>query len=225
MPIYLEETIAVIESLQAFGARLIAKFDCNTPSSELLLEVEEWASKIETLSKLLPEGLSLGEWTRKVHFTRLFLKKNEPEFCRGDVVAFFEETLPKAMRDLRSWGGTLGYFDAELRAAVVHLVRIRDFSSAIRAAFVVLTQRLRRNYNLSGSLDGPALINEIFGSRSTRKTDIEEKDRQAIRDYLSGMYGVLRNKYAHDNPALDLTELEAALSSVNLALKLIEPVR
>jgi len=64
-------------------------------------------------------------------------------------------------------------------------------------------------------------VNEAFGSKSTLTPHLDRARRQAIRDYLAGAYGVLRNKYAHENPPLDLVELEAALATVSLGLKLV----
>jgi hypothetical protein len=221
MSVYIEEAVVAIEALQEFCGRLLQKFANGTPAKELLIETDELEARIKSLIALLPEGVSLGEWGRKIYFMGVWLKKDQPDMCRGDLAWFAENDLPAAAKQVRTWGGTLGYFDEELRRSVAHLVRVRDFSSAVRAAFVVLTERLRRKFGLPVGVDGPALVNEVFGSKSTLTPHLDDKERQAIRDYLSGAYVVLRNKYAHSNPPLDLTEMEAALATVNLALKLV----
>ena len=46
------------------------------------------------------------------------------------------------------------------------LVRTREFSSAIRQAFVVLTERLRAKYKLKPGTDGSDLVNQIYGTKS-----------------------------------------------------------
>jgi hypothetical protein len=221
MSVYIEEAVVAIEALQEFCERLLQKFDNGTPATELLIETDELVSRIKNLATLLPEDVSLGDWGRKAYFMNVYLKKNEPAGCRGDLAWFAENDLPEAARQVRKWGGTLSYFDEELRRSVAHLVRVRDFSSAVRAAFVVLTDRLRKKFDLPFGVDGSALVNEVFGSKSSLTPHLDDKERQAIRDYLAGAYGVLRNKYAHSNPQLDLAEMEAALATVNLALKLI----
>lgn len=101
------------------------------------------------------------------------------------------------------------------------LISLREFSSAIREAFVILTERLRKKFNQPAGSDGVALVNEIYGKNSALTANMDAGDRQAMRDYLAGAYGLLRNKYAHGKPPLDLVELEATLASVNLALKLL----
>ena len=221
MSVYVEEALAAIEALQDYGNRLLQKFDNGAAASELLIDTNELAARIRVLSGLLPEGISLGDWSRKIYFMEVYLKKGEPSGCHGDLVAFVNDSLPEAAIQVRKWGGTFAYLDPQLRQSVAHLVRLRDFSSAVRAAFVVLTERLRGRFGLSAGVDGPALVNEIYGSRSMLTPHLDAGDRQAIRDYLSGAYGVLRNKYAHGNPPTDLAELEATIATVNLALKLI----
>ena len=134
---------------------------------------------------------------------------------------FRERNIPAAKEALRSWGGSLAYFDEELRDAVKGLVRTKEFSSAIIRAFVILTERLRAKYRLKPGTDGPELVNQIYGTKSTLAAGMDPAERQSMRDYLAGAYGLLRNKYAHGSPPLDLTELEAALATVNLALKML----
>jgi hypothetical protein len=80
---------------------------------------------------------------------------------------------------------------------------------------------MRKQFSLPGGVDGAVMVNAIFGSSSEYVPGLTNAERQARRDYLAGLYGVLRNKYAHSDPPLDPVELEAVLSGVNLALKLI----
>jgi hypothetical protein len=74
---------------------------------------------------------------------------------------------------------------------------------------------------MPADMDGAVMVDVVFGSNSTYFPALTNAERQARRDYLAGLCGVLRNKYAHSEPALDHAELEAALSGVNLALTLI----
>jgi Protein of unknown function (Hypoth_ymh) len=122
---------------------------------------------------------------------------------------------------VKALDSTTLYFDAELRTAVSPLIRTRQFTSAIRTAFVLLTERMRKKFDLPIGTDGAVMVNAVFGSASTHFSKLTNAERQARRDYLAGLYGVLRNKYAHSEPAIDQAELEAALSGVNMALKII----
>ena len=156
------------------------------------------------------------------HFIRYYLAQRQPSNCENDLEVFRAQNIPAAKDALKRWGGSLAYFDDELRDAVKGLVRTKEFSSAILRAFVILTERLRRTYGLKAGTDGPELVNQIYGSKSTLTNGMDPAERQSVRDYLAGAYGLLRNKYAHGSPPLDLTEMEAALATVNLALKMLK---
>ena len=219
MSIYLEEVIAQIESLNAFCGRLQKRMNIEPVPSGLEVDADELIARIEDVERDLPPGISLGDWSRKAHFIRYYLARREPGSCESDLEAFREQNIPATREALKRWGGSLAYFDEELRDAVKGLIRTREFPSAIRQAFVVLTERLRAKYKLKPGTDGPELVNQIYGTKSTLTTHMDPAQRQSMRDYLAGAYGLLRNKYAHGSPPLDLTELEAALATVNLALK------
>jgi hypothetical protein len=47
----------------------------------------------------------------------------------------------------------------------------------------------------------------------------------AQRNFMSGPYGVIRNKFSHGDHEASIAEFEAALSSVNLCLKNIEELK
>ena len=221
MSIYVEEMLAQIESLDAFCDRLQKRMKMEPVPSGLEVDADELTARIKEVERDLPSGLNLGDWSRKAHFIRYYLARREPEGCAGDLVVFREENIPAVREALKRWGGSLAYFDEELREAVKGLVRTREFSSAILRAFVLLTERLRAKYGLRPGTDGPELVNQIYGTKSMLTTGMDPAERQSMRDYLAGAYGLLRNKYAHGNPRLDLTELEAALATVNLALKML----
>ena len=219
--IYLEELIAQIESLDAFCERLQKRMKIEPVSEGLEVEADELTARIKEVERDLPPGLDLGDWGRKAHFIKYYLARRDPESCENDLEVFREQNIPAAKEALKRWGGSLAYFDEELRDAVKGLIRTREFPSAIRQAFVVLTERLRAKYKLKPGTDGPELVNQIYGAKSMLTAQMDPAERQSMRDYLAGAYGLLRNKYAHGSPPLDLTELEAALSTVNLALKML----
>ena len=222
MSIYVEEMLAQIESLDAFCDRLQKRMKMEPVPSGLEVDADELTARIKEVERDLPPGLNLGDWGRKAHWIRYYLARREPDSCENDLDVFREQNIPATREALRAWGGSLAYFDEQLRDAVKGLARTREFSSAIIRAFVILTERLRAKYGLKSGTDGPELVNQIYGSKSALTSDMEPAERQSMRDYLAGAYGLLRNKYAHGSPPLDLTEMEAALATVNLALKMLK---
>lgn len=221
MSIYVEEMLGVLKSLDDFCDRLLRKMEIDPPPGDLLIEIEALKVRIREVEPALPINITFGEWSRKLHWMDYWVSRGKPSACVGDLEEFRDHNIAITKKQIQEWGSTLGAYDEELRAAVKRLISLREFSSAIRQAFVILTERLRKKFNMPLGCDGVALVNEIYGKNSALTTSMGAGDRQAMRDYLSGAYGLLRNKYAHGDPPLDLVELEATLASVNLALKLI----
>ena len=89
----------------------------------------------------------------------------------------------------------------------------------MRKAFVILKSRLVKLFATPSNLDGPELVNHIFGKSGAHGLSIDDFERQAFRDLLAGLYGTFRNKYAHNHSAPSWAETEAILSMVNFILK------
>ena len=219
--IYVEEMLAQLKALDETCERLERRMEIEPFPAGLDIEADDLEARIQNIEENLPAEVRLTGWQQKVHFIRLYLRKRQPQGCVDDVSWLRTSIIPKAAEDLNAWGGSLAYFDKELRDSVRGLVRSREFSSAIRQAFVILTERLRAKHGLKPGNDGLELVNQIYGAKSTLTAGMDAAERQSMRDYLAGAYGLLRNKYAHGSPPLDLTELEAALATVNLALKML----
>lgn len=84
-----------------------------------------------------------------------------------------------------------------LRATDHHLVAGR-FQDAIRAAFPVLTERLRQLKPKHKARDGQALVNELFGSNGHFVGKLETEELDSIRSLLAGLYGMIRNWHGHN---------------------------
>jgi hypothetical protein len=220
MSIYVEEVVDELTSLLDYATKMLAKFEANVAAPELLADTGVLESRLKNANRLLPDGISI-DWGRKIYFMELYLKKDQAGLCQGDLERLCSEELPSVIEKVKGQSSTSLYLDAELRAAVSPLIRTRQYNSAIRSAFVLLTERMRKKFNLAAGTDGAAMVNTVFGSASPHFASLTNPERQARRDYLSGLYGVLRNKYAHSEPAFDQAELEAVLSGVNMALKII----
>jgi hypothetical protein len=101
---------------------------------------------------------------------------------------------------------------------LIHL----EYDSAIRKAFVILKSRLASRFNAPNNLDGTDLVNHIFGKSGSLSQHIKDNERQAMRDLLSGLYGVFRNRYGHEDIEPSWHETDAILSMINYVLKDIE---
>ena len=115
--------------------------------------------------------------------------------------------------------------DAQLKAEVSRLLELGELDSAIRKALVILKTRITRRFGLSDDLDGTALVNKVFGEQSELLPHLNSSDRQAYRNLFSGLFGVVRNKYAHNHIKAEVIEASAVVCSVNLCLKLIGDYR
>ena len=93
-----------------------------------------------------------------------------------------------------------------------------DDFSITNAAFVVLTDRLRKTFKARSDHDGRDLVNSIFGNNGLAAPHMEQGDRESMRALLDGLYGVHRNKYAHRDATVEWYEAEATLSMVNWTL-------
>lgn len=122
------------------------------------------------------------------------------------------------------WPWVNGAIDPELESKTRRLIESREWDSAIRKAFVVLTSRLAARYGVPSGVDGLRLANEIFGASSTR-SELKDADRQAMRDLLAGLYGVFRNKYGHEDHNCEWHEVEAIMTMVNALLLELDPER
>jgi len=219
MSIYIEEMLSRFMALDGFCERLEEQMAIEPLPAGLLTLVDDLTTRIGELEQHLPDEVRLEGWDRKLHWIRYWLEQRDPQSCVGDLDWLRTSIIPTTSERLKAWGAGLAFYDEELRRTVAGLVRTGEFASAIRHAFVLLTERLRSKYGLRPGTDGPELVNQIYGKNSALTEHMGGGERQAMRDYLSGAYGVLRNKYAHGNPPRDLTEFDAALATVNLALK------
>jgi hypothetical protein len=90
---------------------------------------------------------------------------------------------------------------------------------------VLLKERLVAAFQASPDLDGSRLVNELFGAKGRLAGKMPDADREAMRNLLDGLYGVVRNPLAHSNENIEWYEAEAILSMVNWALRWIEQYR
>jgi hypothetical protein len=99
------------------------------------------------------------------------------------------------------------------------------YDSAIRKAFIVLSDRLRRAFGVvEEHVDGEALANMVFGKGGKIPVVLDEAKKQCYRNLISGFYGVYRNKFAHYDVVPSLSEVKAILEMVNTIIIEIEKI-
>lgn len=102
--------------------------------------------------------------------------------------------------------------DGELLAATDDHMRAGRFQDAIRAAFPVLTARLRILKRNPKERDGQALVNELFGGSGHFVGRIDTEELNSIRNLLAGLYGMVRNYHAHNAGGARALEAQGVIS-------------
>ena len=130
--------------------------------------------------------------------------------------------------EIRSW--LLTYFnesiDEELLIRTQNLLQHNESTSAVRESFVLLSNRLRKAFNVSSSAnDGFVLLDTVFKENRTVRyktgSELSSKEKRDFKNLLSGMYALLRNDAAHEGD-ISIEAANAALSTINYVLKTLE---
>ena len=165
---------------------------------------------------------NFGNLTRHLNFMDFYFEKNNKSNAVGDINDIVFHDLPAGLRQLIAKQSINSHFDQSLKDGVLPLIQGKHYDSAIRKAFVLLTERLRRVFNIEGELDGDTLINQIFGGNSNSHLNIDESKKQSYRNLISGFYGVYRNKFAHNDVEPTLAEVKSILEMINNIILEIE---
>lgn len=225
MLIYVQEIMVELARLRDYADKLRQKFDLSRDPSELLLDAESLDHRLRDVIERLPDIKMSGNSRRHLGWLVSELRKDNARTCRQDIEDLADHDIPGTLEALQKWARDMTYMDEELRTAVIPLIKTRQFDSAIRKAFLVLTERMRSIYNLPKGRDGEDLVNVIFGQASAHHATLELPKKLAHRNFFSGLYGVIRNKFSHGDHEATIAELEAALSSVNLCLQILEELK
>ena len=225
MLIYIEEILGEIDSVREYAKIIKEKFDQGRSAEELLLDARGLDKRLDYLYSIIPEGCSLGNAGRHAHFMIHYLERNNISSCSQDIIDIIEHDLPTGEEQIRQWANSLSYVDADLRNEIRVLIRTGQFDSAIRKAFVILKDRICDKYGLPRDMDGVDLINKLFGSNSEYFSYMHPREKQAHRDLFSGMFGLVRNRFAHNNVEASLTEMDTVISGINYCLRLMDDFR
>lgn len=208
--------------LDSLAKRIYFLFE-DAETSELLPLAEALVSET---TKFLDEAKldwnCCGNLGRHLTFLVRNLKKGLKQSCSQDIrdIIFFD--LPQLFNKLLSLPEEHEDFDPAIKTSIFPLLDGGHYDSAIRKVFVLLTDRIRRKFNVTEQLDGEDLINRIFGGKSTVQMNIDENIKQSLRNLLSGFYGIFRNKFAHNAIDPKQSEVKAVLEMANAILLEIE---
>lgn len=206
---YQDEITTMIEDLRVEAEYLHDKIHgdfSNDPIHDRLHSFLDVYSEIE--KNINPEILKKTELRRHVKFVKLYINKNQKEYCEGDIECILEEDLDDLLMHYLEEQGNKK-FDQILHDAVSSLIETAELDSAVRKSFVLLSERLRNKYNIPKGVDGTELVNRVFGKKGESKLD--DSERENFRNLLSGMYGLFRNDYMHNS-----NDGEEALSIVHM---------
>jgi uncharacterized protein Ymh len=205
--------------VRKLAGRMKDKFERGVPAEELLEDRDLLLHACERLLKTLPGDVAKGSnILRHIGFMKHYLERGVRERTRGDFDEVAGRDLDLLEQGFQTWLAKHEHFDQQFAERIGDLLYDQRLGDAIRAAFVILTDRLRSAFRARRDLDGRDLVNSIFGTNGLAGAHMEPTDREAMRALLDGLYGIHRNKYAHADAVVEWYEAEATLSMVNWTL-------
>lgn len=220
MLIYVDEVQREIDDILKYAELIREKFGAGREAEELLLDAKALDMRMDNLYAMLPDGRMIGSGSRHASFMVYWLKKGDVKACASDITDICDNDLPATSAALRDWSSKLAWVDADLRRDILPLIRFCQFDSAIRKAFVILKTRLCRKFGVDDKVDGEDLVNAIFGAKSPHLPDLSAGEKAAYRNLFAGMFGLLRNRFAHNDEQPDLSDLDTAIANVNMCLRI-----
>lgn len=209
-----------IDCFTEYAANVRAKFDAGAAPKDLLRDAKTLKQMYTSLNEMLPESTrNASNLARHISYMIDHLSKGNLEKCRGDINDICNNDIRHIENAFREWCKKQEHYDSELATGISSLVLRQEHDSAIRKAFVILKARLVKLFGAPDTLDGSALVNHIFKKSGCHGLSIDDGELQAIRDLLAGLYGVFRNKHAHNNVVPSWAELDAIISMINFILK------
>lgn len=129
------------------------------------------------------------------------------------------------MRQLQTVIESYSGFDKELLHRCGTLIHMGKFDEAVRSAFVLLEERLRKIVNQDG-MTGTNLANYAFSKTGplTKMLAHTDSERDGLRELYASAFKLFRNPAAHGATAYSPSKGKAILSLVNLLLLLLENV-
>lgn len=115
-------------------------------------------------------------------------------------------------------------FDEELMRRCGHLIHLGAFDEAVRSAFVLLEERLRKSVN-EERMTGTQLANTAFGPAKgplAQQLGHSRSEKEGLRELYSGAFKLFRNPTAHGVVEYSAAEGKAIISLVDLLLRILK---
>lgn len=193
-------------------------FESTDEVAQLIVAYSNLKQEVERLNSFSEfESEKYGNLRRHLHFLEYYLKLNQKDNCKDDIKDIILYDLPTTFKNIVLMFSNMENIDQQLRISISSLIDAKQYDSAIRKLFIILSERLRNIFRVDDKEDGEKLINEIFGKNSeySIKLELDEEQKTSYRNLLSGLYGLYRNKYAHKNVSPSYTEMKAIFGMVN----------
>jgi len=220
MFLYVERINEQLDRIKSYASNLKDKFETDADEEALLIEATNLDALHDTLVDMLHSDIAnISNFGRHCAWMKKRLKEGRKSACQQDIIDICDHDIPEIERSFKNWLKKPSHMDEELGNKITNLLSHHQYDSVIRKSFVILKNRLLTTFNFENpNVDGQDLVNQLFGKISKYTSHIDPSDRQAIRDLLSGLYGVYRNKYAHNDNEADWHEVDAVVSMVNSIL-------
>jgi uncharacterized protein (TIGR02391 family) len=132
----------------------------------------------------------------------------------------------KEMQQIRQSIEAQAGLDEELLRRCGHLLHVGAVDEAVRSAFVLLEERLRKVVGQEG-MTGTQLANYAFNAKDgplAKHLGRTQSEREGLRELYSGAFKLFRNPAAHGSVGYDASDGRAIMGLVNLMLGMLRRV-
>ena len=219
--IFEDEITILLRKLERSAFELKSKFDGDDSLEVIKGKLEIFNNIYHDLKLKIDKDIFYkSELSRHVRCLNLYISKHDTKSCLNDIAQICETDIEE-LRKVYLDNARSNYVDSELQGNIKSLLESNELDSAVRKAFLTLTERLRTKYNIGKKRDGIDLINRIFGNSGCSKLTSSEKE--SMRNLLAGMYGIFRNDFMHSLNNKKETEI-SAIHMVNTILNLLDDI-
>ena len=164
------------------AVQLLGLFEDAEPSELLRVQTELGDEAIRLVEETGLDWSHCGSLGRHLKFISYYLKRNDKESCALDIKDIVYFDLPATLRAIITLSSEDQHFDQRLKDAVFPLLDGVHLDSAIRKAFIILSDRLRRAFGVKADVDGEDLVNQVFGKGGKITVALDEPRKQACRN-------------------------------------------
>jgi hypothetical protein len=212
------------DRLQSLAGSLNSLFESAAPVDVLRAKRAEVDDAVAKTRQMLPWPVDSGKLGQHLSFMELYLGRGDAASCAIDAKNICEDDVPGWKKAFLNTSMEVQHYDKDLAEAISPLLVTRQYDSAVRKAFVLLSARLRAQFGVSGDVDGTRLYNKVFGPDGPLADRVDGDEREALRNMLGNLSSLFRHEHAHDDVDTEWHEVETVLVVINYALRRIQQV-